>query len=74
MLRYIYEVLAETLAKIVHKGRLAGVRIQQHKVLHADPVPGSQRPFHVQTNVPPPHLFFLQDTEHSEAAHLSPSF
>lgn len=69
-LRYIDEVLAETLAKIVQKCRFAGVRVQQHKILHPDLVPGGQRAFHVQTDVPPPHFLFLQETEQASAAHL----
>lgn len=69
VLHYIDEVLAETLAKIVQKSGFASVRVQQHKILHPDLVPGGQRTFHVQANVLPPRFFSLQETEHASSAH-----
>lgn len=62
---YVDEVLLEALAEVVHEGGLAGVRVEQHEVLHPDLVAGRQGPFHVQTDVLPPHFFSLQGTEHS---------
>lgn len=56
---HIDEILLVSLAKVVQESSLTGVGVQKHKVLHPDPVPGYQSPFHVCISVLF-HFFFLQ--------------
>lgn len=56
---YIDEILLVAFPKVVEESSLAGVGIQKDKILHPDPVPGYQSPFHVGVAVLV-HLFLLQ--------------
>lgn len=47
---YINEVFSEAPPQIFYEGCLAVVVFQQDKVLHPNPVPGSQRTLHDQTH------------------------
>lgn len=65
---YIDEVLLEALAEVLHEGRLAGVVLQQDKVLYTHPVPGRQGTLHGDPHPVTPQRLEEREEEQREVS------
>lgn len=70
---HINEILVEAFPQVVQEGALAGVGVQEHKVLEAHAIPGVQGGLHVPQDLAAPFLQALRSTR-ERASLLRPVF
>lgn len=60
LVTHVYEILVEAFPQVVQEGALAGVGVQEHKVLDAHAIPGVQGGLHVPQDLVAPFLQALR--------------